>query len=202
MVVFATGSVVLDAKYVGKFGLWFVALCPTVAVALMVYSFGKVSMAHFNPAVTLGFLITGHLPKNKLALYVSAEATGAFLGSFFVRQVIGTQANLGANLPDYSYPLPLIFGVEVMTTLFLMGVILIVVHTNGLRGFGGLAIGSIIGIDIFLLSFISGASMNPVRSLAPAILSGDVADLWLYLTATFVGSGIAALIYKKKFPKN
>ena len=64
IVVFATGSVVLDAKYAGTFGLWFVALAPAVAVALMVYAFGKVSMAHFNPAVTLGFLITRHLPNN------------------------------------------------------------------------------------------------------------------------------------------
>ena len=197
VVVLATGSVVLDAKY--SIGLWFVALCPAVAVALMVYAFGKISMAHFNPAVTIGFLISKHTPKNLLVTYLLAEAIGGFLASLFVKYSIGAQANLGANAPDYSYPIPLIFGVEVLCTVFLMGVIFIVVHTNGLKGFSGIAIGSVIGLDIFFLSSISGASMNPIRSLAPAILSGYPNDLWLYLTATFVGSSIIAFIYKKKF---
>ena len=201
IVVFATGSVVLDAKYVGTFGLWFVALAPTVAVALMVYAFGKVSMAHFNPAVTIGYLVTKHLPKNLLPVYFAAEIIGAFLGSIFVKYVIGTDANLGANAPDYHFSLPLIFGVEILTTALLMAVILVVVHTKGLRGFSGIAIGGIIGLDIFFLSFISGASMNPARSLAPAIMSGYLNDLWLYWTATFVGSGIVGFIYRKKFTK-
>ena len=204
VVVLATGSVVLDAKYEGTFGLWFVALCPAVAVALMVYAFGRISMAHFNPAVTIGFLITHHLPRTLLPLYIFAEISGAFLGSLFVKYLIGTQANLGANAPDYTFPVPLIFGIEALATAFLMGVILIVVHTGGLRGFSGIAIGGMVGLDIFFLSFISGASMNPARSVAPAILSGYVNDLWLYLTATFVGSSIAALVYRKRFqlPKN
>ena len=201
VVVFATGSVVLSAKYAGTFGLWFVALCPAVAVALMVYAFGKISMAHFNPAVTIGFLITRHLPKKLLRLYFTAEITGALLGSLFVKYVIGTQANMGANAPDYHFPIPLIFGVEILTTALLMAVILIVVHTKGLRGFGGIAIGAIIGLDIFFLSFISGASMNPARSLAPALVSGYVNDLWLYWTTTFVGSSIISVIYRKKFVK-
>ena len=202
IVVLATGSVVLDAKYVGIFGLWFVALAPAVAVALMVYAFGKVSMAHFNPAVTVGYLVTKHMPKNLLPVYFAAEIIGAFLGSIFVKYFIGTEANLGANAPDYHFPLPLIFGVEVLTTALLMAVILVVVHTKGLRGFSGIAIGGIIGLDIFFLSFISGASMNPARSLAPALFSGFVNDLWLYWTATFVGSGMVALIYRKKFAKS
>lgn len=201
IVVFASGSVVLDAKYVGIFGLWFVALCPAVAVALMVYAFRKISMAHFNPAVTIGYLITKHLPKNLLPVYFAAEIIGAFLGSIFVKYVIGMEANLGANAPDYHFPLPLIFGIEILTTALLMAVILTVVHTKGLKGFSGIAIGGIIGLDIFFLSFISGASMNPARSLAPALVSGYLNDLWLYWTATFVGSGIIGFIYKRKFTK-
>ncbi len=201
LVVFATGSIVLDAKFTGTFGLWFVALAPAVAVALMVYAFRKVSMAHFNPAVTIGYLVTKHLPKNLLPVYFAAEIIGALLGIVFVKYVIGTQANLGANAPDYHFPLPLIFGVEILTTALLMAVILVVVHTKGLRGFSGIAIGGIIGLDIFFLSFISGASMNPARSLAPALMSGYLNDLWLYWTATFVGAGIVAFIYRKKFTK-
>jgi aquaporin Z len=201
IVVFATGSVVLDAKYVGTFGLWFVALAPAVAVALMVYMFGKISMAHFNPAVTIGFLITKHMPKNLLLLYFAAEIIGALLGSVFVKYVIGTEANLGANAPNYHFPIPIIVGVEVLTTALLMAVILASVHTKGLKGFGWIAIGAMIGLDIFFLSFISGASMNPARSLAPALVSGYLNDLWLYWTATFIGSGIVASIYRRKFAK-
>ncbi|HXX05568.1 MAG TPA: aquaporin [Candidatus Bathyarchaeia archaeon] len=199
VVVFATGSVVLDAKYVGTYGLWFVALAPAVAVAGMVYAFGKISMAHFNPAVTVGFLITKHTPKKLFPLYLGAEIIGAILGSLFVKYVIGTQAHLGANAPDYNFPLPLIFGVEILTTALLMGVILVVVHTKGLRGFSGIAIGGMVGLDIFFLAFISGASMNPARSLAPALISWYLNDLWLYWTATFVGSSIVGIIYRKKF---
>lgn len=201
IVVFATGSVVLDAKYVGTFGLWFVALAPAVAVALMVYAFGKISMAHFNPSVTIGFLVTRHLEKKLLGLYFAAEIIGALLGSLFVRYVIGTQANLGVNAPDYHFSISLIVGVEVLVTALLMAVILTVVHTRGLRGFGGMAIGAMIGLDIFFFAFISGASMNPARSLAPAMVSGYVNDLWLYLTAPFIGSTLVAVVYKIKFAK-
>lgn len=201
IVVFATGSVVLDAKYLGKFGLWFVALAPAVAVALMVYAFGKISMSHFNPAVTVGFLITKHMPKNLLPLYFAAEIIGALLGSIFVKYVIGTEANLGANAPDYHFPIPVIIGIEVLATALLMAMILVAVHTRGLKGIGWAAIGAMIGIDIFFLSFISGASMNPARSLAPALVSGYLNDLWLYWTATFMGTGIVASIYRRKFVK-
>ena len=201
IVVFATASVVLDAKYVGTFGLWFIALAPAVAVALMVYAFGKISMAHFNPAVTIGFLITKHLQKKLLALYFTAEIIGALLGSLFVRYLIGTEANLGANAPDYHFSIPLIVCVEILVTALLMAVIITVVHTKGLNGFGGVAIGTMVGLDIFFFAFVSGASMNPARSLAPAIVSGYVNDLWLYLIAPFIGSIIVATIYKRKFVK-
>jgi aquaporin Z len=201
VVVLATGSVVINAQHGGKIGLWFEAFAPFVAVSLMVYAFGKISMAHFNPAVTVTFLITKHMPKNQLLIYLSAEFIGAFLASLFVKFVIGTDANLGANAPNYFYPLPIIFAVEVFATVLLLAVILAVVHTKGLYGGSGLAIGGIVGLDILFLSFISGASMNPIRALAPAILSGFLNDLWLYWSATFVGAVIVAGIYRKKFAK-
>ena len=109
----ATGSVVIDARLNGVLGIPFIAFAPFVGVAIGVYLFGRISMAHFNPAVTLGFLITKHITKSQLFLYIVAEITGALLGSVFVKYVIGTQAFLGANSPNYAYPLPLIFAVEV-----------------------------------------------------------------------------------------
>jgi len=199
VVVLATGSVVIDAKLNGILGLPFIAFAPVVGVAIGVYLFGKISMAHFNPAVTVGFLITKHITGKLFALYLLAEIVGASLASLFVSIVIGREANLGANAPNYSYPLPLIFGIEVLASALLMAVIFTVVYTKGLKGFGGIVIGGIVGLDILFLAVISGASMNPARSLAPAVLSGVWTDLWLYWTATFVGTSVIALIYKKKF---
>ena len=185
----------------GVLGIPFIAFAPFVGVAIGVYLFGKISMAHFNPAVTLGFLITKHITKIKLVLYLTAEIIGALLGSLFVKYIIGNQANLGANAPNYaSYPLPLIFGIEVLASALLMAVILVVVvYTKVLKGLSGIAIGGIVGLDIFFLAFISGASMNPVRSLAPALLSGVIGNLWLYWSATFIGTSIVAYIFRRKF---
>ena len=198
VVVLATGSVVIDAKFNGVLGLPFIAFAPFVGVAIGVYLFVRISMAHFNPAVSVGFWITKHVTKRLLGLYLLAEIIGAFLASLFVSIIIGHEANLGVNAPNYSYPLPLIFGIEVVASALLMAVILTVVYTKGLKGFGGIAIGGIVGLDILFFAFISGASMNPARSLAPALLSGIWTDLWLYWTATFVGTSIIAFIYRKK----
>jgi aquaporin Z len=199
VVVLAAGSVVLDAKTNGVLGIPFIAFAPFVGVAIAVYLFGKISMAHFNPAVTVGFLITKHITKIQLLYYITAEIIGALLAIIFVKYLIGTEAYLGANIPNYVYPLPLIFGVEVIASGLLMGVILAVVYTKGLRGFSGVVIGGIVGLDIFFLAFISGASMNPARSLAPAVFSGVLTNLWLYWTATFIGTSIVALLLRKKF---
>ena len=200
VVVLATGSVVIDAKTNGVLGIPFIVFAPFVGVALGIYLFGKISMAHFNPAVTVGFFITRHITtKIQLAYYFAAEILGALLGSLFVKYFIGTQANLGANAPNYAYPLPVIFAIEILASALLMAVVLIVVYTKGLKGFGAIVIGSMVGLDIFFLAFISGASMNPARSLAPALMSGVLSNLWLYWSATFIGTSLIALIYRKKF---
>ena len=199
VVLCATGSVVIDAQMGGVLGLAFVAFAPFAGVAAMVYAFGKISMAHFNPAVTIGFFISGHIRKSQLPAYFGAEIIGALLASLFVLLFIGSEADLGANTPNYSFPLPVIFGIEVLATSFLMAVIFAAVYTRGLRGWSGIAIGGIVGLDIFFFSFVSGASMNPARSLAPALLSGAVSNLWLYWSATFAGSSIVALLCRKKF---
>ena len=189
----------IDAKQGNTLGVPLIAFAPFVGVAIGVYLFGKISMAHFNPAVTVGYLITRHLKIQLLAYYLSAEIIGALLGSLFVKYVIGTEANLGANAPNYNFPIPIIFGVELLASALLMAVILAVVYTKGLKGFSGIAIGGIVGLDILFFSYISGASMNPARSLAPALLSGVVGDLWLYWSATFVGTSIVALLLREKF---
>jgi glycerol uptake facilitator-like aquaporin len=199
VVALATGSVVIDAKTNGILGIPFIAFAPFIGVAIAVYLFNKISMAHFNPAVTVGFLITKHITKIQLLYYMAAEIIGALLASLFIKYVIGTEAHLGANVPNYAFPLPFIFGVEILASGLLMAVILVVVYTKGLKGFSGIVIGGIVSLDIFFLAFISGASMNPARSLAPAVLSGVMTNLWLYWTATFIGTSIVALLLRKKF---
>jgi aquaporin Z len=200
IVVFcATGSVVFDAKIGGILGLPFIAFAPFIGVAVSVYLFGKVSMAHFNPAVTIGYLITNHLPKNLLTVYVGAELIGALLASIFMKFVIGTEANLGTNTPNSIISLPMIFGIEIVASALLMAVIYVVVLTKGLKGFSGIAIGGIVGLDIYFFGLISGASMNPARSLAPAILSGSIGDLWLYWSAPFIGTILVAMMCRHKF---
>ena len=200
LVTFATGFIVYDAEiFDGKLGIPFAALAPFLALLIGVYSFGKISLAHFNPAVTIGYYITGHITKLQIVYYFAAEIIGAILGSFFVLTFIGTDANLGTNAPNYDYPLFLIFSVELFASAMLMAVIFYVVYTKGLRGFSGVAIGGIVGLDILFLAFVSGASMNPARALAPALLSGTVSDLWLYWTAPFVGTMLVAFLFRNKF---
>jgi aquaporin Z len=200
LVIFATGSIVYDAEfYDGNLGIPFAALAPFVALLIGIYSFGKVSLAHFNPAVTIGYYITGHISKVQILYYFVAEIIGAVLGSLFVLTFIGDKANLGANAPNYDFSIFLIFPVEVSASAMLMGVIFYVVYTKGLKGFSGVAIGGMVGLDILFLAFISGASMNPARALAPALLSGTFENLWLYWTAPFVGTSVTAFLFKKKF---
>ena len=200
LVVFATGSIVYDAEvFDGELGIPFAALAPFIALIIGVYSFGKISLAHFNPAVTIGYYITGHISKLQVLYYFAAEIIGAILGSLFVMLFIGQSANLGANAFNPEFPLSLIFPVEILASAMLMGVIFYVVYTKGLRGFSGLAIGGIVGLDILFLASISGASMNPARALAPALFSGVFDDLWLYWTAPFVGTAIIGFLFRKKF---
>jgi aquaporin Z len=204
VIVFATGSVLLDAKLNGALGLPFIAIAPAIAVAIGVYLFGKTSMAHFNPAVTVGFLITKHVKSKKQLLfsYLLAEVIGGLLASIFIYFTLGNEVNLGANAPNYTnFSIFVIVGIEILASSLLMLVILIVVYTKGLKKFSGIAIGGIVGLDIFLFGLISGASMNPARSFAPAIVSGYYIDLWLYLTAPFVGTSIMALLLRNKFYK-
>ncbi len=199
LVVFATGSIVYDVQTGGTLGIAFAAVAPFIALIIGVYSFGKISLAHFNPAVTIGYYITGHISKIQIAYYFAAEIIGALFGSLFVMSFIGTGANLGANAPNYNFSLFLIFLIEVLASAMLMAVIFTVVYTKGLKGFGGIAIGGIVGLDIFFLAFISGASMNPARALAPALFSGVLDNLWLYWTAPYVGTIITAFLFRNKF---
>ena len=196
LVVGATGSIVYDEMLGGIYGIGFIAAGHFVALAVAVYAFGKYSMAHFNPAVTIAFFITRHVRGEQLPIYFVAQAVGAFLGSIFVLFAIGDHANLGTNYPNPTSTVEANISYEILTSIFLMGVIYIVVHFKKLGKLTGVAIGGIIALDILFFGLVSGASMNPIRSLAPAVISGVTGDLWLYLTTPFIGTIIVAAIYK------
>ena len=196
LVVAATGSMVYDVSVGGIFGHHFIVAMHFIGLSIVVYAFGKYSMAHFNPAVTVGFFITKHVKGRQLPYYFTAQAVGAFLGSIFVLIVLGDYANLGTNYPNPASTVEANIIYEILTTVFLMGVIYIVVHFKKLGKLTGVAIGGIIALDILFFGLVSGASMNPIRSLAPAVVSGVTHDLWLYLTTPFIGTIIVALIYK------
>ena len=196
LVVAATGSMVYDVSVGGIYGHHFVVAMHFIGLSIVVYAFGKYSMAHFNPAVTVGFFITKHVKGRQLPYYLTAQAVGAFLGSIFVLVVLGDYANLGTNYPNPASTVEANISYEILTTVFLMGVIYIVVHFKKLGKLTGVAIGGIIALDILFFGLVTGASMNPIRSLAPAVVSGVTHDLWLYLTTPFIGTIIVAFIYK------
>jgi aquaporin Z len=202
LVVAATGSIVYDAMMGNTLGIGFISAIHFIGLGAMIFLFGRYSMAHFNPAVTVAYFITKYISAKQILVYITAQTIGAFLGSLFVKYVFGDFANLGVNSPNYEYPIGLFFGIEVLTTVFLMGSILIAINIRGLQTiFISTIIAGTVAMDVFFFGSVSGASMNPIRSLAPAIFSGVVDDLWLYWSATFVGSIIVAFIYRKKFSK-
>ena len=197
LVIAVTGSIVYDAKVGETLGPVFVVVIHFVGVAIVIYLFGKYSMAHFNPAVTIGYFVAGYTKKNYLLVYFTAQIIGAFVGSMVVKLLVGDYANLGINFPNFSYSIQVFYGIEILATIFLMGVIFSVVYHKKLNRFSGIAIGGIVALDVFFFGQISGASMNPFRSLAPAIISGHTGDLWLYMTAPFIGTAIAGVLFKK-----
>jgi len=187
---------VYDAMLGGIYGHYFVVAMHFIGLAIVVYAFGKYSMAHFNPAVTVAFFITKHVKGRQLPYYFAAQAIGAFMGSIFALLVMGDYANLGTNYPSPTSTVEANVSYEILTSIFLMGVIYIVVHFKKLGKLTGVAIGGIIALDVLFFGLVSGASMNPIRSLAPAVISGMTGDLWLYLTTPFIGTIIVAAIYK------
>jgi len=200
LVVAATGSIVYDGRVGGMLGIGFISAMHFVGIAIMIFLFGRYSMAHFNPAVTIGFLVAGYINVKKIPIYFIAQAIGAFLGSFFVKYVIGDFARLGLNYPNYQYQPAIFFGIETLATFFLMGSILLSINIKRLSAvFVSVIIAGTVALDVFFFGSVSGASMNPIRSLSPSIIIGITDDLWLYWTTPFIGAVIAGVIYKSIF---
>ena len=191
--VFAgTGAIVIDGVSGGAVTHVGVAFTFGLVVLAMIYTLGDISGAHFNPAVTLGFWFARRFPGRQVARYIGSQLLGAVAASLVLRFLFPASATLGATLPSGS--LSQSFVLELILTAILMFVILGV--SVGAREKGitaGIAIGAVIALEALFAGPISGASMNPARSLAPALVSHHLGALWIYLTAPILGSALAVL---------
>ena len=194
--VFAgTGAVVINDVSGGEITHVGIALTFGLVVMAMIYAVGDVSGAHMNPAVTLGFWAARRFPGSEVPRYIAAQCAGALLASGLLKFLFTDHPNLGATLPrtnGIDSPEMVTFVLEVVLTLMLMFVILCVSTGGKEKGMmAGVAIGGVIALEAMFAGPITGASMNPARSLGPAVVSGQMQSLWIYLIAPVVGALLA-----------
>ncbi|WP_456440277.1 MIP/aquaporin family protein [Psychroserpens sp.] len=171
-----------------------VAMTWGLVVMAMIYAFGEISGAHFNPAVTFGFAYAKKFPWKEVPKYFIAQAIGAFLACFVLWFLFPESETLGSTFPADGFAPYKAFIFELLLTFFLMVVIINV--STGSKEIGtmaAIAVGSVILLEAMFAGPMTKASMNPIRSLAPAIVSGNLQHLWLYLTAPFIGAFLAVM---------
>ena len=191
--VFAgTGAIVINDVSHGVITHVGIALTFGLVVLALIYALGDVSGAHFNPAVTTGFWIAGRFPAKSVPSFVASQCGGALLASLLMRWLFPAHAALGATQP--AGPALQSFVLETILTWFLMLVILSVSTGAKEKGItAGIAVGAVITLEALFAGPITGASMNPARSLAPALVSAQLEHLWIYLTAPVLGALLAVL---------
>ncbi|MGZ4391505.1 MAG: MIP family channel protein [Gaiellaceae bacterium] len=187
------GAIMVDAK-TGALGHVGIAFSFGLVIMVMIYALGHVSGAHFNPAVTFSFALTRHFPWTRTTAYWLAQLAGALVAAAVLRSSLGNIAHVGATYPSGSDGQAFLW--EAVLSFFLMLVIMAVAtDTRAVGEAAAIAIGGTVGLDAMFGGPISGASMNPARSLGPAIVTGDLHKIWIYLLAPIVGAAIAALTY-------
>jgi len=195
LVFVGTGAVVADARTGGALGALGVALAFGFAVLTVIYAIGHLSGAHLNPAVTVGFWAVRRFPGSEVPAYAAAQCLGAIGASFTLRWVVGTGQGLGATTTALGPARA--FVVEALLTGILMFVIVAVATDRRVAGgFAGLAIGLTVAMNALMGGALTGASMNPARSLGPALASGIWAGHLLYWFAPLMGAVIAARTYE------
>ena len=172
-----------------------VAISFGLVIMAMIYAVGHISGAHLNGAVTLAFALTRHFPWPRAFGYWGAQLAGAVAAAALLRASLGDIAHVGATLPSGSQMQSFLW--EVVMSAFLMSVIMAVAtDTRAVGEAAAIAVGGMVGLDAMFGGPISGASMNPMRSAGPALVSGDLHSLWVYLVAPAVGASAGAFVYQ------
>ncbi|HEX2588376.1 MAG TPA: MIP family channel protein [Gaiellales bacterium] len=188
------GAIMVDSK-TSALGHVGVAISFGLVIMVMIYAVGHISGAHFNPAVSFAFALARHFPWPRVALYWTAQLAGALAAALVLRESLGDIAHLGATLPSGSDGQAFLW--EAVLTFFLMFVIMAVAtDTRAVGEAAAIAIGGTVGLDAMFGGPITGASMNPARSLGPAIAASDYSSIWVYLLAPLLGAAAAALTYQ------
>jgi aquaporin NIP len=187
------GAIMVDQK-TGALGHVGVAITFGLVIMAMIYAVGHVSGAHFNPAVTFSFALSRHFPRRHVPLYWAAQLAGALIAAAILRASLGNIGHVGATLPSGSAGQAFLW--EAILSFFLMFVIMAVAtDTRAVGEAAAIAIGGTVGLDAMFGGPITGASMNPARSLGPGVIAGDLRAIWVYLLAPVLGAAIAALAY-------
>jgi MIP family channel proteins len=190
------GAIVSDSVYGGALGTVGIGLVFGLVIMAMVYATGHLSGAHINPAVTIAFVLSRHFPRREAAGYIAAQLFGAMAGALLLLAVWPDKpADLGATLPTVATGSALAY--EAVLTAILMFVIMAVATDTRAVGAGAaIAIGGAVGLDAIFAGPVTGASMNPARSIGPALAGGELDDLWIYVVGPIVGAACGAAAYQ------
>jgi MIP family channel proteins len=190
------GAIVADAEYGGALGTVGIALAFGLVIMVMVYAIGHLSGAHINPAVTLAFALTRHFPAREAAAYVAAQLAGAICGALLLLAVWpDAPADLGATFPSVGAGSALVYE-GVLTAILMFVIMAVATDTRAVGAAAAIAIGGTVGLDALFGGPATGASMNPARSIGPALASGELADLWIYIVGPLTGAVAGALAYQ------
>ena len=194
LVVIGPGAAAVNLHTQGAVSHVGVALSFAFVILAGVYALGHISGAHFNPAVTAGFWLSGRFPGREVVPYVAAQLAGATVGACLLRVVLGADARAAATVP--TVPVLSAFTIELVLTFFLMLVIMAVATDHRVASpAAGLAVGLTVGFDALMGGPLTGASMNPARTFGPAVATGVWTAHWLYWLGPLLGSGLGVLTY-------
>ena len=201
LVFCGTGAMVIDKETGGAVSHVGVAITFGLIVMSMIYALGHISGAHLNPAVSIAFVIAGRLPVKSLGIYIASQIAGALLASAVLKILFPANEFLGGTLPAGSAMQS--FILELILTFLLMLVIINVATGSKEQGlFAGIAIGSVVLLEAMFAGPVCGASMNPARSIGPALVSGHTKYLWVYIIAPITGAALAIPLWQYLTSKN